>query len=80
MGLLIGFIVVLVWGFLANSEFSLDWLWQILAVLFFYWLGTFFASPMETISHLTLATIIAGVCYTIAGIIAVLRVLAWFGD
>lgn len=81
MGLLIGFIVLIVIGFIGNHDCSdvADIVGQVLGVLFFYWIGSLFASPSEVLSwDFSLATIAAGFFYCIAGIIAVLRVLACF--
>ncbi len=80
MGLFIAFIVLFVWGVLANKDFSTlgEIFWQIVAILFFYWIGTLFAPISECMgASFNISTVIAGICYIISAILAIMRICVW---
>ena len=73
MGLLIAFIVLVVWGILRNSDLSgiSNIIGAVLAIVFFWWLGSLFA-PFNTVLSFawSLSTVCAGFFYCIAIILA----------
>lgn len=70
MVILLVFIAIVVWAWLSNKDFSLDWVWQLLAAYLFYWLGGLFAPVSAVLGfHFTLYTIIAAFFYCIAAMI-----------
>lgn len=80
MGLLIAFIVLFVWGVLANKDFSSlsEIFWQVVAILFFYWVGTILAPISDCLTaSWSLRTVAAGVCYLISGWLAFMRICVW---
>ena len=69
MGLLIAFIVFVLIGWFLKSDFSKlgDIIGPVLVAIFFWWIGSLFASFGEVLSFSwSLGTIFAGLCYIIA--------------
>lgn len=70
MGLFIAFIVFVIIGWFLKSDFSKlgDIVGPVLVAIFFWWIGSLFASFSEVLSfNWSLGTIFAGLCYIIAG-------------
>jgi hypothetical protein len=69
-------VILVVIGIIKSCNW--DWLGQILAGLFFYWVGTWFASISEVLSwNVTIETLIAGFCYLVALWIIGGRIYCW---
>ena len=81
MGLLIAFVIILIIGFIKNHDFSgfMDNVWLALGVIFFYWLGSLFATVSDVLSvHWSLWTVIGGIFYFIAGSLVYMKIRTLF--
>lgn len=81
MGLLIGLLVLILLGICASMDFSSvkRLVGEIIAIGFFWWLGSLFASIPEVLSlHFSFTTIVAGFFYAIAAFIVLMKVVCIF--
>ena len=81
MGLILGFTALIIIGICSVADFSgvKSILGEILAIGFFWWLGSVFASPAEVLSFsLSMSTVIAGFFYAIALLIAWMKIVCIF--
>ena len=83
MGLIIAFIVFVLIGWFLKSDFSKlgDIVGPVLAAIFFWWVGSCFASFGEVLSfNWSIGTIFAGLCYIIAGSIVYMLACTLFNQ
>jgi hypothetical protein len=67
MVLVIVFCIIFLWAVVRNMNFSLDWLWQLVTIWLFYWVGSLFAPLSAVLScHFTVSTVIAAAFYSVA--------------
>lgn len=81
MGLILGFIALIVIGICSVADFSgvKSILGEIIAIGFFWWVGSLFASPTEVLSFSwSMATVIAGFFYAIALLIVWMKIVCIF--
>lgn len=81
MGLLIGLLVLILLGICASMDFSSvkRLVGEIIAIGFFWWLGSLFASPTEVLSFSwSMSTVIAGFFYAIAGTLIIMKLTVLF--
>src|SRR5574344_436740 len=76
MGLLIGIVLIFVWGALKNSDLSFNTLWQIIVVLAFYWVGSLFAPISEVLSfNISFSIVCAGFFYGLCVLMTYMKLL-----
>ena len=81
MGLILGFVALIIIGICSVADFSgvKSILGEIIAIGFFWWVGSWFASPAEVLSFSwSMSTVIAGFFYAIALLIALMKVVCIF--
>ncbi len=81
MGLIIGIIALIVIGICSVADFSgvKSVIGEIIAIGFFWWVGSLFASPAEVLSFSwSMSTVIAGFFYAIAGMLIIMKLTVLF--
>ena len=81
MGLIIGIIALIIIGICSVTDFSgvKSIIGEIIAIGFFWWVGSLFASPTEVLSFSwSMSTVIAGFFYAIALLIVWMKIVCIF--